>query len=273
MRFHVWFGLWIHSLFRLLTVNARRSRKHKTLARRKKEFERGLARRLAAERYRVTKTRRHRRSRHTAQNVRFTRALLRFLVVTLGILLLPVGLIDWGRKNQAERAQERLGEDTSILTPKTVAATSVKASEKPPVKEAESLSFDIPRFAPTYTKAPAVEPTSLPEKAEEATPRSTPKSPKDQYIRKRITLPLAGEMLPRLSVGAYLALVRESEASQGKDIVKLMLDGICVGHIPEKDALPYLACLRLERKVYAVITAISDTPTLTYEIETWFAAE
>ena len=276
MRFNAWFGLWIHSLFGLLTVNAGRSRKHRTMAQRKKEFERGLARRLTAQRYRVTKTRRHKRPRHSAQNARFAGALLRFLVVTLGILLLPVGLIDWGRKSQAERAQERHREGTPLPSQKSSKATAPKSPVQPPVKEAENISLDLPRFEPTYAKAPAAKEKPAPADRNEDVPKSTPKDPKDMYVRKRITLALAlpAESTPSpLTLGTYLDLVHASAAPEGKDAVKLMSEGVCVGHIPEKDAPPYLACLRLGKGAYAVITEISDTATPTYEIETWLVGE
>ena len=42
-------------------------------------------------------------------------------------------------------------------------------------------------------------------------------------------------------------------------------------YISRQDKLPYVACLRLKRKVYGVITAIDSTNLPTkYEFETWF---
>ena len=51
----------------------------------------------------------------------------------------------------------------------------------------------------------------------------------------------------------------------------LMYDGNKIGYIAKKDNTPFIIRLRLNRKVYGVITDIITEQTSTkYEFETWF---
>lgn len=54
----------------------------------------------------------------------------------------------------------------------------------------------------------------------------------------------------------------------------LMYNGNKIGYIAKKDNTPFIICLRLNRKVYGVITDIITEQTSTkYEFETWFDSE
>lgn len=105
MRFSVWFRQWTGSFLKILTFAGK---KRKSDAQRKKERERRLkARHSSANYYLIKKKCRRRRSSHSVQNERLIGALFKFMATSLGILLLPFGLFDWGRKHSQVNAKER----------------------------------------------------------------------------------------------------------------------------------------------------------------------
>ena len=114
----------------------------------------------------------------------------------------------------------------------------------------------------------------LPQEPDENTPKSTPKHENDQYIRKRMII--AGSsycdktVLEKLSIGTYFDLVAEHSNPYDKDAIMLSLNGDKIGYIPKNDKLAYITCLKLNRKVYGVITDIKgDSFPTKYEFETW----
>ncbi len=59
--------------------------------------------------------------------------------------------------------------------------------------------------------------------------------------------------------------------ASAKDAVMLMYDGNKIGYIAKKDNTPFIICLRLNRKIYGVITdIITEQISTKYEFETWF---
>ena len=306
MSFSVWFRQWIGSFFKLLTVG---SKKRKSDAQRKKERERRLkAKHSSANYYRIKKKRRRRRSSHSVQNERLIGALFKFMATSLGILLLPFGLFDWGRKSAKARkaaggssASKKVSPKpkTKVATKPTVSHTTKTATNtankksstrkthttvKAPVthtntKPQENISstpirlFEYPEPKAT---APVVEPPVVTE-PDENTPKSTPKNEKDQYIRKRMII--AGSyycdkaVLDTLEVGSYIDLEAEPDNPYDKDAVKLLYNGQKIGYIAKKDHLAFVTCLKLKRNIYGVITAIIEEDGQTkYEYETWFAS-
>ena len=112
---------------------------------------------------------------------------------------------------------------------------------------------------------------------DENTPKSVPKSQKDQYIRKRMII--AGsrysnaEALAMLKVGSYFELEAEPDNPYDKDAVRLVYNGEKIGYIPRQETLPYVMCLKLGKRVYGVITAIKqEGGEVLYEFETWRAS-
>lgn len=110
---------------------------------------------------------------------------------------------------------------------------------------------------------------------DENTPKSKPKHDGDQYIRKRMII--AGSsycdrtILGRLNKGTYLDVVAEPDNPYDKDAVALLLDSKKVGYIAKKDHLAFVTCLKLNHKIYAVITdVLVDENQTKYEFETWF---
>jgi hypothetical protein len=110
---------------------------------------------------------------------------------------------------------------------------------------------------------------------DENTPKSTPKHEKDQYIRKRMIIAGSSycdqDVLGMLKVGTYFDLEAEPDNPYDKDAIKLIYNGNKIGYIPKQDRLAFVTCLKLNRNIYGVITAINDTEFPTkYEFETWF---
>lgn len=306
MSFSVWFRQWINSFFKLLTIG---SKKHKSDAQRKKERERRLkAKHSSANLYRIKKKRRRRRSSHAVQNERLIGALFKFMATSLGILLLPLGLFDWGRKSaKVRRASGRgakRGTSTKKAAPstnnvkKTTSSATKPITPKPttkkpaPKKPAVKTTVNVPptkttpqepvsyNYTPIFERTepqvvtPVVEESVVTE-PDENTPKSTPKNEKDQYIRKRMII--AGSyycdkaVLDMLEVGSHIDLEAEPDNPYDKDAVKLLFNGQKIGYIAKKDHMAFVTCLRLKRKIYGVITAIIEEDGQTkYEFETWF---
>ena len=299
MSFRVWFVQWINSFLKLLTID---SKKRKSDAQRKKERERRLrAKRSSANLYRTKKKHRRRRSSYTVQNERLIGAFFKFIATSLGILLLPLGLLDWGHKSAKARRASVGGakrgastkkeaqsannvQKTSSATTKTT--TSKKsASKKPTAKTtaAKTMSPESVSYEPIFERTEPKAGNSVVEEAvvtdsDENTPKSTPKNEKDQYIRKRMII--AGSyycdkaVLDMLEIGAYFDLEAEPDNPYDKDAVKLLFNGKKIGYIAKKDHMAYVTCLKLKRKIYGVITAIIEENSQTkYEFETWFASK
>ena len=78
-------------------------------------------------------------------------------------------------------------------------------------------------------------------------------------------------VLNLLKVGAYLDIVAEPDNPYDKNAIKLLYNGQKIGYIAKEDCLPFLTCLKLNKKVYGVLTAIIEEDGKTkYEYETWF---
>ena len=218
MSFRVWFRQWIGSFFKLLTVG---TKKRKSEAQRKKERERRLkAKYSSANYYRIKKKRRRRRSSHSVQNERLIGALFKFMATSLGVLLLPFGLLDWGRKSAKVRKASRGGSPRALkkasqnqktkntpksTIPKSGTATAKTSNKKTTVqrsdtaakvtvshtntKQEENFCYTPNRLFehPEPKVSQVVEPSVLTE-PDENTPKSMPKNEKDQYIRKRMII-------------------------------------------------------------------------------------
>ena len=113
---------------------------------------------------------------------------------------------------------------------------------------------------------------------DENAPKSKPKNANDKYIHKRMII--AGSLycnpstLEKLKVGMYIDLEAEPNNPYDKDAVRLTFNGDKIGYISKSDRLPFATCLRLNRKVYGVITEINvESTPARYEFETWFDNE
>ena len=277
MSFSVWFRKWIDSFFKLITID---SKKYKSDAQRKKERERRLKAKYSTPNiYRTKKKRNRRRSSLSVQNERLIGALLKFTALSLGILFLPLGLFDWGRKSakakEASRGSSPRKSTAQNIRPKPSSNTPKASSigNKTSVTSANTVSKEsIPKEPTVMPKAETTEP---PAKLDENTPKSIPKNPKDQYIRKRMII--AGsyycdkKVLDLLEIGSYIKLEAEPDNPYDKDAIKLLFNDEKIGYIARQDSSPFITCLQLKRKVYGVITDIINEDGRTkYEYETWF---
>ena len=148
--------------------------------------------------------------------------------------------------------------------------------EKP--KQEFTYSSTLYSYEPTQPVKPITPPEPEVKELDENTPKSKPKHEGDQYIRKRMII--AGSSycdksaLDKLTIGTYFELVAEPTNPYDKDAIMLVHDGEKIGYFAKQDKLAFVACLRLKRKIYGVITDIITEPYPTkYEYETWFDSE
>lgn len=305
MSFSIWFRQWIGSFCKLFTVG---TKKRKSKTPREKERERRLKHKhLSAHYYRTKKKRRRKRSSHLVQNERLIGALFKFMATSLGILLLPFGLFDWGRKSAKARKasgdghahvpQKGLSKQKTKNThkstiPQAGTTTANTSNEKTTVqhsdktvkttapntntKQQESISATPKRLFeyPEPKETQVVEPQVMTE-LDENTPKSMPKNEKDQYIRKRMIIAGSSycdkEALGALEVGSYIDLEAEPDNPYDKDAVKILHNGQKIGYVAKQDRLAFVTCLKLKRNIYGVITAIiAEEAQIKYEFETWF---
>ena len=98
---------------------------------------------------------------------------------------------------------------------------------------------------------------------DENAPKSKPKSENDQYVNKRIFIESPNEsIIPHLETGTYLEVSKDEESGR----IILLCEGKKAGLIPDADSVAIKTCLRLGRKMYAVVTDVGEK----IEIEMWF---
>ena len=299
MSFSVWFKNWIRAFCKLMTFDYK---KPKSDAQRRRERERRLkAKHSSANLYRTKKRYKKRRSSMAVQNEKLISGLFGFIGASLGILLLPFGLLDWGRKSAKARKISRGSGVAKKTSPKPTTKVLVSQQKKAPAKtepkKPTTPSLATVKAPVTHTNAkPTASPSTTPirlfehcepkvvttvvetpivTEPDENTPKSTPKNEKDQYIRKRMII--AGSyycdkaVLDTLEVGSLIDLEAEPDNPYDKDAVKLLFNGQKIGYIAKKDHMAFVTCLKLKRKIYGVITAIiQDDGQTKYEFETWF---
>ena len=136
MKFNVWFTLWITSFLKLLTVG---SKKRKSDAQRKKDRARRLKAKFSgATAYRSKKKYRKRRSSHHVENERLMGAMFKFAAISLGVLLLPFGLVDWGYKSAKARRGSRAAKKSSQISD-TVKTSGVSKQSTSTLSKARSI--------------------------------------------------------------------------------------------------------------------------------------
>ena len=277
MRFRVWFLQWIGAFYKLLTFN---TKVRKSDYQRKKERARRLKAKRSTPNLHPAKKRRCKRR---SQNLILVDVLFNFIAVSFGVLLLPFGLLDWGRKSAKVRRASKIHHVSQNATSKPQTHTTCKQNVSKEIKVSPSeiemheivdhkLRNDCD-FSSSKTDE-GIEHASMP-RLDESMPKSVPKNEKDSYIRKRMII--AGTnycekaVLDSLVVGAVIDLEAEPNNPYDKNAVKLLYRGQKIGYIARKDRLSYVTCLKRNRKIYGVITDIYEENGRTnYEYETWF---
>lgn len=289
MSFKAWFKQWRRSLYRLFMLG---NKPYKSDRQRKKEHERYVKSKSShIGRYRVSEKKKCRRH---GGNYKILSALMGFMASTLSIVLLPFGLLHLGyksvkKKNGTRKSAHKFAPRSNAkpkqsnfvqnktVTNNTKTASSHKTSAQRPCtedKKEPSVAVSLVAYEAMPPNAVSNEPEQINNDSDENTPKSAPKSERDQYIRKRMIIAGSSycdkEILARLEIGSYLDVVAEPDNPYDKDAVKLLYDGKKIGYISKKDKLPFVACLKLGRKVYGVITNVLDDEFPTkYEFETW----
>ena len=169
-------------------------------------------------------------------------------------------------RTKPKRAPSSAKERSPVSTPMTQEAVSAAG--------AENIAAVAPNVLPMPDTSPKVVSADEPilSVPSENTPKSRPKQSNDQYIRKRLSLTdISVNTANKLEIGIYLEMRTTSHPSDGRETVELLLDENSVGYLSQQDIPPYIACLRLNRRPYAVITDIDpNSPFPRYELETWF---
>ena len=300
MSFSAWFKWWIGAFCKLFAFDRKKTR---SASQREKERIKRIKAKFSSENYyRTKKKHKKRRSSMDVQNERLISGLFSFVGASLGILLLPFGLLDFGRKSyKARKALGSVAKKTvGKSKPRTTASSAGKASATSTCKKyvtgasttvKSPATHTTPKPSGNATAAPArlfelpeaQSPTPLENvstvcEPDENIPKSTPKNEKDQYIRKRMII--AGSyyfdkaVLDTLEVGSRIDLETEPDNPYDKDAVKLLLDGQKIGYIAKEDRMAFVTYLKLKRRIYGVITAIiEDEGQTKYEYETWFDSD
>ena len=146
-----------------------------------------------------------------------------------------------------------------------------------PQAEKEKTSNTSPRVPPVAAQAvvASVSKEAPMQEWGEEIPKSKPKGEKDRYIRKRMIVAgsyyCEASALEALFVGAYIDLEAEPENPYDPNAIKLTYQGQKIGYIAQKDLELFSACIKLQRKIYGVITDIrTEEGRVQYEYETWF---
>lgn len=171
---------------------------------------------------------------------------------------------------------ERKADKTSVK-PKVTAPAKV-APAAPEKKQMQVKHEELSALYRKENTSPAVlAQQETPKVPDEDAPKSKPLYEADRYIRRLV---LAGTDLcdraaaNSLSVGTYIQLAAEPENPKDKNVVALFCQGSKIGYIAQKDALPFVACLKLQREVYGVITDIrEEAGKKEIEYETWFSGK
>lgn len=299
MSFGAWFKEWILAFCKLLTFDHRKPRSD---FQRKRERERRLrAKHSSANFYRAKKPYKRRRSGMDVRNEKMIKALFGFIGATLGILLVPFGLLDWAHKSikikkATKSSSLTKGKQAAAVSKKPNGATAgtpsrpsapkqaqpTRASHKP-AEDIKPIQAIDTSFAPSFSQVGRAEPIAPPAATEpraldESTPRSQPMNEKDQYVRKRMTV--AGSfyydaaVVSQLTVGAYIRLVPEPDNPYDKNAVALHYQGAKIGYVARRDLLPLANALKLGRSMYGVITDLqSRDGRQEIEYEVWFSAQ
>lgn len=170
--------------------------------------------------------------------------------------------------------QMTLGTATSSATEKKEQNIVIKSSSE---QSSSKKGTYIQTFEHTKLKTnSAVEEVS--NEPDENTPKSTPKHEKDKYIRKRMIIESSSGcdefVLSKLRIGAYFDIESDPDDRSDKDAVKLLLDGKKIGYMDKADRITFIACLKLRRNIYGVITdIIIENDHTKYEYEAWFDSD
>lgn len=279
MRFSIWWKSWLKALSRVLSATSEK--------RRRNESERRKRKSLSLKGHAFLKSEAPRPKRSRSGNARTVDALVEFGIVTLGLILLPIGLFDWARKSAAAKRRSaprcRVDEREHRTS---VGRSSVPKFDTEPHCHRSLTEKDIfGECASQKTKkvsddAPDVSTPTVNGKVSATVtdgnvPKTSPRNEKDRYVKKRMIIadsPYRDEnAFDKLFIGAYLELDHESEEAVRSGAILLLHSGSVVGCVAESDRLALLTNLKLGRRIYAIISDIyRGGGKNEYEYEAWF---
>ena len=180
MKFSVWFKLWINTFYKLLFSG---SSKYKSERQIKRERERRLkAKRSSKSKYRLEKKRIGKRRRRGAAGSDEFAAMVGLVAVTfLGLILLPIGLLDFGVKNiKTAKANKKRG--TGARKTQKSEINSKSAGKYLDANRVKSSAIDIsaPNAAPKHAEETEFTPDA-PDEILEKTERAGSKISADDY--------------------------------------------------------------------------------------------
>lgn len=160
-------------------------------------------------------------------------------------------------------------------TPKTQSGMSTKPRAKPVQDDGVSAYSQVKLYT---SDEPRKATEGDPKQRDESSPKSAPLNEGDQYIRKRMII--AGnyycdqDVISRLKAGDYFQFVAEPENPHDKNAVALYFQGAKIGYVAKQDVTPIVACLRLGRGIYGVITDVKTTDgKKELEYEAWITVK
>lgn len=277
MIFRVWFKRWLRAFRGMVRAANGEPYQSERMREKKKRM-----RRLRAEKNHFYHPKKKRREPKAHRKM--LQSIINFLFVSAELLLLPLFWL--GRRGQKNKKRKS--------DPVGRGAKEGKQKESPKSDSANKASVPQTKTQTKFSAQPKkeekpIEPTHEPyesfvarppknkseERIDESIPKSKPKSLNDRYIRKRMII--AGSyycdesVLASLRVGSCFDLVAEPENPYDANAIKLVYQGEKIGYVAKSDLPAFSACLKLQKKIYGVITDIqTDRGRVQYEYETWF---
>lgn len=257
MRIKTWFFRWWRALCDLLMLG---TKPRKSEAQRKHEREKRLKKKHA--RAHALPLEKKKKTKKQARHQKGLQRIATFLLATLSILFLPLGIYRLTARHTRKRkaAQKPPALKSTENTPKP--GTAKGEAYRVPICDTDSGAV-----AENTPKSQAPQSAPLAKDA----PSSTPKAPFDRYIKKQMRFTAVPDISQELAVGEYIDLDIYKDPTNGKDTVQLLCRGKQIGVMDHADQTAFLICLRQGRGIYGVITqAPENTQDGTYVYECWF---
>ncbi len=127
-------------------------------------------------------------------------------------------------------------------------------------------------------KTPTVhtEVKEAPTKSDPDAPKSAPLNEKDRYVKKRMVISEEErgdrDALSTLNIGARIDMAVDPDHPTSKNAVALFFEDKKIGYVSRDDELPIAMSLKMNRKMYGLITDVIDRDgKKTFEYEVWFS--
>lgn len=277
MRFKTWFRRWFLSI--LMLMSAPFGRYKSESAKEKAREVRRARKQKNPNLHRVFRRRKRRRTSHEAANARMISALLRFCALTLSVIFIPIGILDFGFKkikskkraasNDVKRTASRgqnkndyqASPNNTAAHSKTTIRNTVNAqnTERDGGENENSISGNPhPKRHPQPKLSDEVNTV-----VDKNAPKTAPKNESDSFIRKSMVIESICDS--SLSVGKPVIFSLDDDGRIG-----LLYEEKTVGFLPEDSKTAIETCLNLGMKIYGIVSAVLvDDGVVKYELEAW----